>query len=289
MRLPFKEPDNFSMNINDVLKVIQENYFSLLKNVLHIKKVKVMLGDGTITETETFDLKNVNEIYNLFLIHLSKEKWTVNDILHSETEDLHRLYVQVSKQVNKFYIYGYFGIQYHVLPYYKVDKRIIEIQKELIALNEKQAIYEGDLSRKGNEVIKKELDDVGYSYLKFEELLSQMFNDQELMLKLENKASQVKENFPVLKDMNKTRTKLVKELDDMIIKLYRINISMIDYNKLIQGEEGIISYFEMETIKNKKKDPFVNTKRIDDKNSMEIIREFIIVKNTLSNLIDIRA
>ncbi|MGD1837687.1 MAG: hypothetical protein ACPKPY_06475 [Nitrososphaeraceae archaeon] len=277
------------MNINDVLKVIQENYFSLLKNVLHIKKVKVMLGDGTITETETFDLKNVNEIYNLFLIHLSKEKWTVNDILHSETEDLHRLYVQVSKQVNKFYIYGYFGIQYHVLPYYKVDKRIIEIQKELIALNEKQAIYEGDLSRKGNEVIKKELDDVGYSYLKFEELLSQMFNDQELMLKLENKASQVKENFPVLKDMNKTRTKLVKELDDMIIKLYRINISMIDYNKLIQGEEGIISYFEMETIKNKKKDPFVNTKRIDDKNSMEIIREFIIVKNTLSNLIDIRA
>ncbi|MGD1835863.1 MAG: hypothetical protein ACPKQO_09095 [Nitrososphaeraceae archaeon] len=289
MRLPFKEPDNFSMNINDVLKVIQENYFSLLKNVLHIKKVKVMLGDGTITETETFDLKNVNEIYNLFLIHLSKEKWTINDILHSETEDLHRVYVQVSKQVNKFYIYGYFGIQYHVLPYYKVDKRIIEIQKELIALNEKQAIYEGDLSRKGNEVIKKELDDVGYSYLKFEELLSQMFNDQELMLKLENKASQVKENFPVLKDMNKTRTKLVKELDDMIIKLYRINISMIDYNKLIQGEEGIISYFEMETIKNKKKDPFVNTKRIDDKNSMEIIREFIIVKNTLSNLIDIRA
>ena len=288
MRLPFKEIDDFAMNVNDILKLMQENFFLLLKNVLRVEKVKVMLGDGTITETETFDLKKVNEIYNLFLRHLSKNKWTINDISHSETEDLHRLYIQVSKQVNKFYIYGYFGIQYHVLPYYKVDKRIIEIQKELITLNEKQAIYEGDLSRKGNKIVEKELNDAGYSHLKFEELLSQMFDNQDLMLKLEDKALQLKKNFPVLNDMNNTRTRLVKELDDMIIKLNRLNISKIDYNKLMQGEEGIISYFEMETVKNKKKDPYVNTKRIDNKNSMEIIQEFITVKNILNDLINVK-
>ena len=101
--------------------------------------------------------------------------------------------------MNKFYIYGYFGIQYHVLHYYKVDKRIIEIQKELITLNEKQAIYEGDLSKKGNKIVKKELDDVGYSHLKFEELLSQMFNNQDLMLKLEDKSFTIKGEFSYIK------------------------------------------------------------------------------------------
>ena len=57
---------------------------------------------------------------------------------------------------------------------------------------------------------------------------------------------------------------LLLELNDHYNYIvYRITPVKIDYNRLIQGEEGVISYFDIEVIKNKKKDGYVNTKRID--------------------------
>jgi hypothetical protein len=41
-------------------------------------------------------------------------------------------------------------------------------------------------------------------------------------------------------------------LDDLVIKLYQVSAITIDYNKLMQGEEGIIVYFDVETIDKKK-------------------------------------
>jgi hypothetical protein len=52
----------------------------------------------------------------------------------------------------------------------------------------------------------------------------------------------------------------------MIIKLYHIIPVKIDYNRLMQGEEGVISYFEIETIKNKKtgkREPYLDTKKFN--------------------------
>jgi len=52
----------------------------------------------------------------------------------------------------------------------------------------------------------------------------------------------------------------------MIVKLYHIIPVKIDYNKLMQGEEGVISYFEIETIKNKKtgkREPYLDTKKFN--------------------------
>ncbi|MGZ8890207.1 MAG: hypothetical protein ACXW0J_02260, partial [Nitrososphaeraceae archaeon] len=63
------------------------------------------------------------------------------------------------------------------------------------------------------------------------------------------------------------REQLISELNDMIIKLYHIMSVKIDYNKLMQGEEGVVSYFEIEIIKNKKtgkREPYLDTKKFNN-------------------------
>ena len=59
MRLPLKDNDYFVTRVNETVKNIDEEFFNFLKSKLHMKKVDVMLGDGTITNAETFDLTEI--------------------------------------------------------------------------------------------------------------------------------------------------------------------------------------------------------------------------------------
>ena len=125
MRLPLKGSDYFVKRINEAVETINEEFVYFLKPKLQMKKVDVMLGDGTITNAETFDPKEITNEFRRILENLNN--WIVTDISNSKTEDLYRLYFQITCNIDKFYIYGYFGIQFHVLHYYKLDKEVIKI------------------------------------------------------------------------------------------------------------------------------------------------------------------
>ena len=106
----------------------------------------------------------------------------------SKTEDLYRLYFQITCNIDKFYIYGYFGIQFHVLHYYKLDKEVIKIQKELIKLNQDVSESFISLADKGNKIIGEELRRQGINNLSFEELFAKIYENSNLMNNLEQKA-----------------------------------------------------------------------------------------------------
>src|SRR3712207_7337778 len=95
-----------------------------------------MLGDGTITQADTFDLQNVQSFFQR--LGNALEGWTFNGIHNSATEDVHRIYCTFTKETDKFYMSVYFGIQFHVLLYYRVDNQVIDIQKELIKLRSEE-------------------------------------------------------------------------------------------------------------------------------------------------------
>ena len=231
-----------------------------------MKKIDVMLGDGTITNAETFDPKEITNGFRRILENL--KDWIVTDISNSKTEDLYRLYFQITRNIDKFYIYGYFGIQFHVLHYYKLDKEVIKIQKELIKLNQNVSESFISLADKGNKIIEEELQRQGINNLSFEELFAKIYENSNLMNTLEQKALKLEKQFPHIQDSENKREQLISQLNDMIIELYRITPVKIDYNGLMQGEEGIISYFEIETIKNKKtekRDPYIDTKKASNK------------------------
>jgi len=271
MRLPLKGSDYFVKKVNEVVETINEEFVYFLKPKLQMKKVDVMLGDGTITNAETFDPKEIANEFRRILENLNN--WIVTDISNSKTEDLYRLYFQITCNIDKFYIYGYFGIQFHVLHYYKLDKGVIKIQKELIKLNQDVSESIISLADKGNAIIEDELRRQGINNLSFEELFAKIYENNNLMNNLEQKALKLEKRFPQLQDSENKREQLISQLKDMIIDLYRITPVKMDYNGLMQGEEGIVSYFEIETIKNKtgKRDSYIDTKKFSNKEITETV------------------
>jgi hypothetical protein len=271
MRLPLKGSDYFVKRINEAVETINEEFVYFLKPKLQMKKVDVMLGDGTITNAETFDPKEITNEFRRILENLNN--WIVTDISNSKTEDLYRLYFQITCNIDKFYIYGYFGIQFHVLHYYKLDKEVIKIQKELVKLNQDVTESFISLADKGNAIIEDELRRQGINNLPFEELFVKIYENNNLMNNLEQKALKLEKRFPQLQDSDNKREQLISQLNDMIIDLYRITPVKMDYNGLMQGEEGIVSYFEIETIKNKtgKRDPYIDTKKFSSKEITETV------------------
>ena len=272
MRLPLKGSDYFVKKMNEAVETIDEEFVYFLKPKLQMKKVDVMLGDGTITNAETFDPKEITNEFRRILENLNN--WIVTDISNSKTEDLYRLYFQITCNIDKFYIYGYFGIQFHVLHYYKLDKEVIKIQKELIKLNQDVSESFISLADKGNTIIEEELRRQGINNLSFEELFAKIYENSNLMNNLEQKVLKLEQRFPQIQDSENKREQLISQLNDMIIELYHITPVKIDYNGLMQGEEGIISYFEIETIKNKKngkRDPYIDTKKASSKEITETL------------------
>jgi hypothetical protein len=271
MRLPLKGSDYFVKRVNEAVETINEEFVYFLKPKLQMKKVDVMLGDGTITNAETFDPKEITNEFRRILENLNN--WIVTDISNSKTEDLYRLYFQITCNIDKFYIYGYFGIQFHVLHYYKLDKEVIKIQKELIKLNQDVSESIISLADKGNAIIEDELRMQGINNLSFEELFAKIYENNNLMNNLEQKALKLEKRFPQLQDSENKREQLISQLNDMIIDLYRITPVKMDYNGLMQGEEGIVSYFEIEIIKNKtgKRDSYIDTKKFSSKEITETV------------------
>jgi hypothetical protein len=271
MRLPLKGSDYFVKRVNEAVETINEEFVYFLKPKLQMKKVDVMLGDGTITNAETFDPKEITNEFRRILENLNN--WIVTDISNSKTEDLYRLYFQITCNIDKFYIYGYFGIQFHVLHYYKLDKEVIKIQKELVKLNQDVSESFISLADKGNAIIEDELRRQGINNLPFEELFAKIYENSNLMNNLEQKALKLEKRFPQLQDSDNKREQLISQLNDMIIDLYRITPVKMDYNGLMQGDEGIVSYFEIEIIKNKtgKRDPYIDTKKFSSKEITETV------------------
>jgi hypothetical protein len=272
MRLPLKGDDYFSKEINAAFESLREAYLKALKPLIMMKKVNVMLGDGSVVQSDTFEKYKVILFYQQLIKSL--KGWVTTGVSNSNTDDLHRLYCNIMQEVGKYNIQGYFGIQFHVLPYYKVDKRVIEIQKELSHLADNATNTFQSMANRGNEVIRKELEKIGYIEMGFEELLSKLFEDQNLIADLGVKTSVVEHEFPEFKDMRNSKTELFAELNHLLIELYQTSSVLIDYNKLMQEEEGVVTYFEIETIRNKRtkeRDSYINTKRVTKESTEEIL------------------
>jgi hypothetical protein len=271
MRIPFKSNDYFANELNSAFKNIKNVYFEAVKLQIETKKASVMLGDGTISQSTTFELHKVTTFYHRLINSLGT--WITTGVSMTNTEDLHRIYCQISQEVDKYYIYGYFGIQFHALSYYRVNKRVVEIQKELSQIADEATRTFSLLANRGNYLIQNELEKVGYAGLAFDELFTKLFEDQELTADLERKAQSVEKEFPEFEQMRIRKNELLEELNNLLVELYQISPVLIDYNKLMQGEEGIVTYFDVETIRNqktKKRDPYINTGRITKESTSRI-------------------
>jgi hypothetical protein len=286
MRIPFKTDDYFAKEMNSAFKHIQDAYLEGAKLYLKTIEVPVMLGDGSIIQSSTFELPKIIAYYEKLIDSL--EGWVNSGISKSHTEDLHRVYFQISQNIDKYQIYGYLGIQFHALPYYRVSKRVIEIQRELSQIADAAAKIFSSLANRGNSLVQHELQNMGYSELEFEELFTKLFEDQELVHGLEQKAHSLEEQFPEFEQMRIRKNQLFAELNDLLVELYQITPVLIDHDGLMRGEEGVVTYFDIEIIRNQKtakKDPYINTERVTEDLTNRFANELNEIVNKLKKTV----
>jgi len=249
MRIPNNESDNFSKKLNDYFVEIENFYQQSLMPCLAMREVNVMLQDGSVTKSSTFDPKLVLGYYRTFLKGL--KNWEVSDIQET-TGESNRIYCQIFSSQDNYTIKGYFGIQFNILPYYKLDKQVIQIQKKLFDLSIKNSSVMDSVANIGNNTIKQELKNMALDDLKFEDLFEKILENQELIVNLEDKIKKIERSYPELDKAEEMKNSMISELDNLVIKLYQISPNLIDYNRLMQGEEGIIVYFDIGTEANMK-------------------------------------
>ncbi len=282
MRIPLKGSDHFSKQVNSAFEKILEAYTESIKPSTEMRKATAMLGDGTVTQIDTFDPQNVQNFYQRLTNGM--EGWLANGISNSKTEDLHRLFCQFNKDSGKYYISGYFGVQYHALPYYKADKRVIEIQKELSGMVDSAAMMFQDMTGKADKALQKELEKRGFADLGFEDLFAKMFDDEKLAETLDKKAASVENEFSEFQQMGKKKSALFAELNDLMIELYQTSHAYIDHNRLMQGEEGFCTYFDVELIKNRKtnkREAVFETLKIPKEEGQVVAAELLTVAKTV--------
>jgi hypothetical protein len=201
---------------------------------------------------------------------------------------MHRLYSTFTKEADKFYISVYFGIQFHELPYYKVDRRVIEIQKELAKIEDRATSVLSKMTGAADRVLATELEKRGYTNLGFEELFAKMFDDEKLIEELNEKTAVVESQFPQVRVSRSKESELLSELNDLLIKFYQTAPVLVDYNKLMQGEEGITNYFDIEVIKKNKKmkrrEAFIDTIKMPKETADVLSGEIGAVGETLRKL-----
>lgn len=285
MRAPIKGDDYFCRQVNAAAEKVQKAYLEAIKPAIVMRQANAMLGDGTVTQAGTFDPQKVQSFYQQLANAL--KDWTFSGIMKSATEDLHRLYCQFTKEADKFYIRGYFGIQFHALPYYKVDRRLLEIRQELAKISDETTSVLSIMTSTADRALAAELEKRGYANLGFEELFAKIFDDEKLVEKLNKKAAAVESQFPEFEETRNKKSKLFSELNDLVMKLYQTSSVPIDYNRLMQGEEGVTNYFDIEVIKNKKmkkREAFLDTIKMPKDSADLVTAELGNVADALSRV-----
>jgi hypothetical protein len=244
--------------------------------------VNVMLADGTVTQSPTFDISEVLKFYERLILSLSG--WQSSGISRSKIEDLNRIYCELRKSAGKFNVRGYFGVQFHALPYYQVNKKVLDVQRNLRELESEGVRYYSQISQQANSMIEKELSLRGLANMSEDELFKNLLENEVLYGDLVKEAESIENGFPQYLDIDFRRKLLVKELENLVIELYQVSPVLIDYNKLMQGEVGVAMYVDLGTIKNEKTraiDPFVNTKRLTSVHSEQIISALLQVQDAM--------
>lgn len=261
MRLPLKGSEYLCNRVNPLSDKIQQAYLESITPAIKMESVNAMLGDGTITQTNTFDPARVRAFYLKLSRALGEHAWSCSDVATSETDDLRRIFFNVSKDIGKYHLVGYFGVQYHALPYYQVNKRVMEIQKELSRIADEASRIFGNMSGAADKAIQVELEKKGYAELEFQELFTKMFDDEKLVEELDSKSMAVEAKFPEFEEIRKRKTLLFEELNNLLMETYQTSTVLVDHNRQMQGEEGVTTYFDLEVVRNKKtgvREAFIN-------------------------------
>ena len=266
MRIGSKSENEFFLKLNKRNEIIQENFLKLINNATQTVGIKVMLGDSTVKEVNTFDPKNVESFFNRIVNSLNE--WKSQGISYSYNDDVRRIFLKLEIREGDYVVSVHASLQFHVLLYYKPVQRVLELQKELSEIIDKTNISDSQISDEGNKIILQKLQDLGYDKINEQNLFELFYNDENLSKILSEKIEGSQENETI--EFNNKKKELLNQLDDLLLETFQTSSVLIDEQKLVNGEEGCLCNIDLEYIDNNTKQVLFNLDLLDEKSQEKI-------------------
>jgi len=268
MRLGTRSSNEFVNLLNGKNDEIQHSFLTRITDLTKMRDVKVMLGDATITTQKTFDPLLVSNFYQNILKNL--DDWSVQSVSISNNNDLRRIFTKFEIREGNYLVSGHMSLQYHVLLYYKPDHRVLQSQKELSEIVDLTKSKEQQLSNNSDGYILSKLKEKGYRDFDHQKLFEIFYENDELREKIYNEIeNDVELDF---KELSNKKSKLFKELDDLLVETYQTSPVLIDDTRLITGEEGCLCTFDIEFIRNKTKEGLFDPRKMSDSIKCNIVK-----------------
>lgn len=260
MRLGIRNPNEFIQQLNIKNEFIQKKFLEKIKSITNPIATKVMLGDATVTEQNTFDPQIVKNYYEKFLKNL--KGWTIQEVSISNNEDLRRIFTKFEIKEGNYLVSGHLSVQYHVLLYYKPDQRVIAFQKELAEIIEMTKNKEQEISDMNDQLVLEKLRERGYKDFDHQKLFEIFFENDKLREQIINEIEEKSEiDF---KELSKRKNELITNLDNLLVETYQTSPVLIDDAKLVTGEEGCLCTIDIEFLRNGIKEGLFDPRKISE-------------------------
>ena len=260
MRIGSKSQNEFFLSLNTKNEIIQKKFLEKISDATKTINVKVMLGDSTVKEVSTFDSKNIEIFFNKISTIL--DNWTSDGISYSYNDDTRRIFVKYQITENDIIISLHVSVQFHVLLYYKPEQEVLTIQKELAKIIDTTSKSDRDYSSKGNEIILKKLQELGYENVNEQNLFELFYNDESLSKMLSEKIENSQSAQTV--ELNNRKKDLFNKLDSLLLETFQTSQILIDEERLVNGEEGCLCNIDLERFEDDSKHGLFDLDSIDD-------------------------
>ena len=245
VRLGIASEDAYIQELNTINEQICMTYREQMRELIRMVRIKVMLGDSTITEQETFDPNKVREYYNGLPGRLTG--WDARAVSLESNEDLRRIFVKFGIREGNYLLSGHLSIQFHVLLYYKPDYRVVECQKELEHITKESVDSESAAADAGEAYMARRMNQMGLESLGSQEIFEMLYNDDALAESLyEGLENNLDED---LRRLSKRKRELFNELDGLLVETYQTTDVLLDDARLVTGEEGMLCTFDLDLVK----------------------------------------
>ncbi len=266
MRIGSKSENEFFLKLNKINEKIQHDFLRLITNASKTVDTKVMLGDSTVKEVDTFDPKNVEVFFNNIINSL--KDWESQGISYSYNDDVRRIFTKLEIREGDYVISIHVSLQFHVLLYYKPVQKVIDLQKELSEIIDKTRTSDSKYSDEGNKIILQKLQDLGYDKINEQNLFELFYNDESLSKILSEKIEGSQENEII--EFNNKKKELLNLLDDLLLETFQTSLVLIDEQRLVNGEEGCLCNIDLEHVENNSKQGLFDLDSLDDKSQENI-------------------
>jgi len=266
MRIGSKSENEFFLKLNKRNELIQENFLKSINIATQTVGTKVMLGDSTVKEVNTFDPKNVEGFFNNIINSL--DDWNSQGISYSYNDDVRRIFTKLEIRVGNYIVSIHISLQFHVLLYYKPLQKVIDLQKELSVIIDKTSTSDSKYSDEGNKIILQKLQDLGYDKINEQNLFELFYNDENLSKILSEKIEGSQENEII--EFNNKKKELLNQLDNLLLETFQTSSVLIDEQRLVNGEEGCLCNIDLEYIENNSKQGLFDLDLLDDESQEKI-------------------